>query len=127
MVRRGIRHQNRCRMMNLKQHIGLKVKSARREKGLTQEQLAEKIGKAVETLSNIERGAALTGLETLAQIAQVTDKPMVFFFEQSDESGSMSRKRLEAEDELRLQAKGLSDKELALAVALVKTVANQPR
>lgn len=127
MVRRGIRHQNRCRMMNLKQHIGLKVKSARREKGLTQEQLAEKIGKAVETLSNIERGAALTGLETLAQIAQVTDKPMVFFFEQSDGSGSVSRKRLEAEDELRLQAKGLSDKELALAVALVKTVANQPR
>lgn len=113
--------------MNLKQHIGLKVKSARREKGLTQEQLAERIGKAVETLSNIERGAALTGLETLAQIAQVTDKPMVFFFEQSDGSGSVSRKRLEAEDELRLQAKGLSDKELALAVALVKTVANQPR
>ena len=112
-------------MMNLKQHIGLRVKSARREKGLTQEDLADRIGKAVATLSNIERGEALTGLETLALIAQVTGKPMVFFFEGIEDTRSVSRKRLEAEEELRLQAKGLRDSDLALAIALVKTVADQ--
>lgn len=111
--------------MDLKQHIGLRVKSARRERGLTQEQLAEQIDKAVETLSNIERGAALTGLETLALIAQVTDKPMAFFFEGIDDTRPVSRKRLEAEDELRLQAKELRDDDLALAIALVKTVAQE--
>ncbi|SBW05036.1 Predicted transcriptional regulator (fragment) [uncultured Alphaproteobacteria bacterium] len=102
-------------MMNLKQHIGLRVKSARREKGLTQEELADRIGKAVATLSNIERGEALTGLETLALIAQATDKPMVFFFEGIEDTRLVSRKRLEAEDELRLQAKRLTDQHLLLA------------
>jgi transcriptional regulator with XRE-family HTH domain len=112
-------------MMNLKQHIGLRVKSARREKGLTQEDLADRIGKAVATLSNIERGEALTGLETLSLIAQATGKPIVFFFEGIEDTRSVSRKRLEAEDELRLQARALRDDDLALAVELVKTLARK--
>lgn len=125
MVRRDTHHQNGRRMMNLKQHIGLRVKSARREKGLTQEDLADRIGKAVATLSNIERGEALTGLETLSLIAQATGKPIVFFFEGIEDTRSVSRKRLEAEDELRLQARALRDDDLALAVELVKTLARK--
>lgn len=111
--------------MNLKQHIGLRVKSARREKGLTQEQLAEQIGKAVETLSNIERGAALTGLETLAVIAQVTDKPMTFFFEGIEGVRPVSRKRLEAEDELRLRAKKLTDKNLYASLKIIQIIIDE--
>ncbi|HIF49350.1 MAG TPA: XRE family transcriptional regulator, partial [Cytophagales bacterium] len=42
--------------MELKKYIGQKVRSARLSRSLTQEALSERIGKAVETISNIERG-----------------------------------------------------------------------
>jgi transcriptional regulator with XRE-family HTH domain len=73
--------------MDLKKHIGLKVKAARQEQGLTQEQLAAAIEKATETVSNIERGSALTGLDTLQRISRVVGKPMVFFLQELRTSG----------------------------------------
>jgi transcriptional regulator with XRE-family HTH domain len=56
--------------MDLKSHIGIRVRSARRRSGLTQERLAEVVAKTVETISNIERGHTLTGLGTLERIAK---------------------------------------------------------
>lgn len=108
--------------MNLKLHIGLKVKAARQERGLTQEQLAEAIGKAVETVSNIERGFALTGIETLQQIAWVLGKPMAFFFEDAGDARAVSRRRLEAEEKLRGLSRALDDDDLLLAVSLLETL-----
>lgn len=107
--------------MNLKSYIGLRVKAARHEKGLTQEQFAAHLGKAVETISNIERGAAFTGLETLEKIASLTDKPMSFFFEGVEGARSASPRRLAIEEELRVQVSSLSDGDLSLVVALLKT------
>ena len=49
---------------NLKTYLGAKVREARHAKGLTQEQLAERIEKTVETVSNIERGHTFTGPKT---------------------------------------------------------------
>lgn len=111
--------------MTLKEYIGTRIRSARREKALTQAQLAEAIGKAVESVSNVERGAALVGLDTLFQIAKALDKPMTFFFEGIEASRTVNSRRVNAEDELRLQAKALRDDDLALAIALVKTVARE--
>ena len=53
--------------------IGIRVQAARKECGLTQEQLAEAIGKTVETVSNIERGVKLPGLLTLYAISEALD------------------------------------------------------
>lgn len=64
----------------MKTHIGVRVKTARQSKSLTQEQLADAIGKAVETVSNIERGAMLTGIDTLRRIAQALEVPLAYFF-----------------------------------------------
>lgn len=114
------RNENPGDAMNLKIQIGIKVKAARQERGLTQEQLAEAIGKAVETVSNVERGFALTGIETLQQISRVVGKPMGFFFEGVEDSRRVSRKRLEIEERLRFQARLLSDGDADLVLAMVE-------
>ena len=113
--------------MDLKIHIGLKVKSARQQKMLTQEGLAEAIGKAVETVSNIERGHALTGLDTLQKIAKIVDQPLGFFFQDSDDERRISRKRLEIEEQLQLLGRTLEDDGLSLAVALLETIVRRQR
>ncbi len=55
----------------LHKEFGKLVQFYRKEKGLTQEDLAEAIDKSVETISNIERGFASTRLSTAAEIAEV--------------------------------------------------------
>jgi transcriptional regulator with XRE-family HTH domain len=105
--------------MDLKSHIGLRVKSSRRRAGLTQEQLAERVGKAVETISNIERGHSITGLETLEQIALVLHTPIVYFFEGYMSERRVTRRRAEAQQRLLESADKLSDGQIAVAVRLL--------
>lgn len=57
----------------LHKEFGKLVQFYRKEKGLTQEDLAEAIDKSVETVSNIERGFASTRIATAADIARVLD------------------------------------------------------
>jgi transcriptional regulator with XRE-family HTH domain len=78
----------------LKQNIGLRVKAARQQKGLTQAQLAEAIDKACETISNIERGKTAPNFSTLYDIANVLGLPMGEFFELDHEEISDARQKL---------------------------------
>ncbi|MBM1310359.1 helix-turn-helix transcriptional regulator [Sulfitobacter mediterraneus] len=78
----------------LKQNIGLRVKTARTQKGLTQAQLAEAIDKAFETISNIERGKTAPNFSTLADIANVLGLPMREFFDVDEADVSDARQRL---------------------------------
>lgn len=78
----------------VKRKIGLRVKTARTQQGLTQAQLAEAIDKAFETISNIERGKTAPNFSTLADIADVLGLPMRDFFELEDSDLSDDRQRL---------------------------------
>ncbi len=78
----------------LKQNIGLRVKAARTQQGLTQAQLAEAIDKAFETISNIERGKTAPNFSTLYDIANVLGLPMREFFDVDEEDLSDARQRL---------------------------------
>lgn len=53
----------------LKRRFGKRVQGLREAKGLTQEQLAGRIGRSVDTVSNIERGINATRIEVGYQIA----------------------------------------------------------
>ena len=109
--------------MNLKQHIGVQVRSARIKMGLTQEQVAERLGKAVETISNIERGRGFTGLETLEPPATALRVPLRYFFEGAEEGRSLSKARAELEGHLRHEIARLSDRDVRLVLDLVRVVA----
>ncbi|MEP3180400.1 MAG: helix-turn-helix transcriptional regulator [Lentilitoribacter sp.] len=77
----------------LKRNIGLRVKAARTQKGLTQPQLAEAIDKAFETISNIERGKTAPNFSTLADIANVLGLPMREFFDVDGDDLTDGRQR----------------------------------
>ena len=53
----------------LKRRFGKHVQGLREVKGLTQEQLADRIGRSVDTVGNIERGVNATRIEVAYQIA----------------------------------------------------------
>ena len=52
--------------------LGRRVAELRKRAGLTQLKLAEKVDVAVETVSRLERGVTLPGIEKLAEIAKAT-------------------------------------------------------
>ncbi len=56
--------------------IGNRIKKLRKEKKISQEDLAEMIGKSTDTVSNIERGIFLPRIETAQEIADALDVPL---------------------------------------------------
>ena len=87
-------------MIDVKQHIGIKVKAARRRLGLTQARLAEAIDKTVETISNIERGHSLTSIETLQLLSERLKVPLAEFLEGLEKARSNDRRRVELEQKM---------------------------
>ena len=53
----------------LRRRFGRHVQGLREAKGLTQEQLADRIGRSVDTVGNIERGVNATRIEIAHRIA----------------------------------------------------------
>lgn len=88
----------------------------RRRRGLTQEALAEAIGKSVDTISNIERGVGSPRVETALDIANTLGVTLAELFdveERADDRGREHRKAIEKivalvgdQDEATLQTLG---------------------
>lgn len=96
----------------LKLNIGLRVKTIRHQRKLTQAQLAEAIDKTFEAISNLERGKTAPNFSTLADIARVLKVPMREFFEGIDAELTQDRQKLFTE--LNLLASQMDDQTLNL-------------
>ena len=59
--------------LNIKKQIGLKIKQLRMQKGLSQEQFAEKIGIATRTLCGIEIGKNFFTADTLEKMLEILE------------------------------------------------------
>jgi DNA-binding XRE family transcriptional regulator len=73
--------------------IGIKIQQARQELGLTQEELATRLGCTQAALSNYELGKRRVYLAGLEQIADTLGKPLSYFLESiagSDEDDSQN-------------------------------------
>jgi len=64
--------------------IGERIRRARIEAGLTQEELAERVGSSQDALSNYERGTRKISLDGLVAIAKCVNKPINYFLEVHD-------------------------------------------
>ena len=84
--------------MDTKTRFGLRLKAIRREKKLTQEELATRIGRSVDALSNIERGKSLPNFVTVEQLSQALSVPLKTLFD-FDEA-PISRRRAQLIEEL---------------------------
>ncbi len=68
-------------MSELRAKFGRRLRRLRREKDLTQEQLAEAAGISVDFLSNMERGINAPSFETLEKLTEILQIPVKCFFE----------------------------------------------
>ena len=64
--------------------MGQRIRAARKEKKVSSEVLAEKVGIAVESLWHIENGARNTSLQTLCNIAEALDVPVDYLLGRMD-------------------------------------------
>lgn len=67
--------------------VGLKVRSLRKKKHLTQSELAAKIGVQQSDLSRMEKGEYRVSLDTLFRILQIFEMTMAEFFEEVIQGG----------------------------------------
>ena len=65
--------------------IGARIRVARKEGGLTQRQLAEKVGVSFQQIQKYETGKDRIFVERLQQIAQALKVPISYFFKDFNE------------------------------------------
>ncbi|WP_211110592.1 helix-turn-helix domain-containing protein [Azospirillum ramasamyi] len=87
-------------------------------RGLTQEALAELVGRTVEAVSNIERGRTFPTIETLEQLGYSLGVPVQQFFEGAEPNVDDQRYILEGK--LRDIGRQLSLEDLEIAVEQLK-------
>ena len=109
--------------MGILQKIGLAVKAARKREGLSQEELAEKLGKSTRTISNIETGAVSASIETLELVAKKLKVPLSDLFVEVE--SKRSTKRYSNELKGRELLRSLSDKDLELAIVQIEAIASR--
>ena len=67
--------------MNKKMTLGLRLKSWRKQRKLTQEELAEQIDMFVHAVSAIERGVNFPTLKTIEKIGVILNIPIIEFYD----------------------------------------------
>jgi transcriptional regulator with XRE-family HTH domain len=78
--------------------IGKKIQKAREEAGLSQEELASRLGYTQAALSNYELGKRRLYLANIEQIARELNKPLSYFLEES--AGPANAEKREPPDEI---------------------------
>lgn len=108
--------------MDIRNRVALRIRTIRKARGLTQEDLAEMIERSVDAVSNIERGVSLAGYDTLERLAEGLGVPVAEFFTEP-ESGRA--KRTETMERLVDAARTLDDESLAKAATIVEVLAGR--
>lgn len=108
--------------MNVREAYGRKLRLFRKERRLSQEQLAEMAGCSTRAISNLERGLSGPGFDMLEKLASALNVPMRAFFEFTDTQGERS-------DMLALllqAANALSDDDLTIALQQIRALRDRP-
>jgi len=104
----------------VERRLGDRVASLRQATGLTQAQLAKRLGVAVETISRLERGSVVPSLQRLVRLAEVLAVELAELF--THPRGP----RQKAEDRLVAALRGRSALEIELIADLAKRIFASP-
>ncbi|RRN63457.1 helix-turn-helix domain-containing protein [Caulobacter sp. 602-1] len=104
-------------MSTLRRQVGAMVRHHRERAGLTQAELADRVGKALETIGRIERGQAAPSFDTLESFAKVLEVDARDFFG----SGEFAAKARRSDPLPRVldRLAGLSDEDIEWADKLL--------
>jgi DNA-binding XRE family transcriptional regulator len=101
----------------LKQQFGLKIQSLRHLRKMTQEDLAEKVDRSRDSISNIERGFSSTRIETAYNLAKTLGVTLSELFDLDGVTSKSRAHRRLIEDVVRLLQS--HDEETILAIKKV--------
>lgn len=108
--------------MDIRTRVALRIRTIRKARGLTQEDLAAMIDRSVDALSNIERGVSLAGYDTLERLAEGLGVPVAEFFVEPEEGRT---RRTETMERLLDAARTLDDQTLGKAATIVEVLAGR--
>ena len=113
-------YMNEVLILSIDYHvIGFRIRSARKEVGLTQEALAEKLDVTVGYISQIERGITKPNLEMIASIASVLGMEFAYFV-----TGVSTDDAKYMEYELTERIRRLSPRDRAMIISLLQWLEN---
>jgi transcriptional regulator with XRE-family HTH domain len=108
--------------MDIRSRVALRIRTIRKSRGLTQEDLAEMIDRSVDAVSNIERGTSLAGYDTLERLAVGLGVAVADFFADAEPGSS---RRTAAMQRLVDAARSLDDETLEKGVAIIEVLAGR--
>jgi len=86
--------------MSLNKQIGERIRIARKHAGLTQQELGKKLVRSGAAIAYLEQGKRRVSPDMLSQIAEITERPMAYFYEPGGGNAAVLTDRL---SELRYQ------------------------
>lgn len=108
---------------HLKTYIGSQLRIHRRAAGLNQAELGAQIERTAEAIANIETGKSLPSIDTLLLLAAALGASVADFLPEGDMRDRISANRLKLEAEMTQLVRGLSYRELEIALTQVKALA----
>lgn len=109
--------------MDVRTRVAMRIKALRKQRGLSQEALAELIDRSSDAISNMERGISIPAYDTLDLLAKGLGVSLADFFM---EEGTDNPQRTKILARLNGAARQLDDSMLAKAAAIVELLAAGP-
>ncbi|WP_374631178.1 helix-turn-helix domain-containing protein [Ferrovibrio sp.] len=104
--------------------LGHRIKALRKERKLSQEDLAEMISKSVDTVSNIERGFSSTRLSTVFEIAEALKVGFIDLFDWADmpKQSAQQKARAQLVEKFRILLDGNAEATVADIAELTRAI-----
>jgi transcriptional regulator with XRE-family HTH domain len=107
-------------MADIKQKIASAVRAARKERGLSQQDVADAAGVTLETVSKCERGASVPSVEVFLALVRDLQLNVSDLMDEPDGRAAISTRRARIEAELLAVARAVPDAQLELLADFAK-------
>ncbi|MFC3440119.1 helix-turn-helix domain-containing protein [Sphingobium rhizovicinum] len=105
--------------MNLKDRVASRIKTIRKLRRLTQEQLAQRVDRTVFAISQLERGKSLPSFETLERLSVALEVPVKEFFDDGSEAAGMSPHRLSLTTAVADRVRSMADDQIEATLRMM--------
>ena len=108
--------------MTLKDRVASRIKTIRKLRGLTQEQLAQRTDRTVFAISQLERGRSLPSFETLERLSTALDVPVREFFDDGSEAQGMTPRRHSLSTAIADRVRMMADEQIETTLRMIDAI-----